>query len=113
LEREGIAINSIFAVCRDLQVRVHAASGANDHIHIAVSVPPKYAVSEVARKIKGTSSTILRNHGDWPGWQNEYGVLTFSTSAIGAVVAYIQNQKSHHANGLLNARMERIDRRDD
>ena len=36
-----------------------------DHIHMIVRIPPKYAVSDVIKKIKGITSLNLRKKFDW------------------------------------------------
>ena len=33
-----------------------------DHVHLFIQYPPKYSVSFIAKKIKGRSSRILRQH---------------------------------------------------
>jgi hypothetical protein len=74
-----------------------------DHIHLAISVPPKIAISEFVRLIKGNSSHFV-NHslkesvqGSF-AWQSEYGVITFGGRSLKSVVAYVENQAQHHAN---------------
>jgi hypothetical protein len=39
-------------------------------------------------------------------WQPEYGVETFAERHLGSVCRYVRNQKQHHAEGNLNARLE-------
>ena len=78
----------------------HAIIGVVDHVHIVISIPPKFAVAEVIGKLKGASShhvnqTILGEKNFY--WQAEYGVMTFSERHLSTVVAYVQNQKKHHA----------------
>jgi putative transposase len=36
-----------------------------DHIHMVIVIPPKYAVSDVIKKIKGVTSKKLREKLDW------------------------------------------------
>ncbi len=36
-----------------------------DHIHMVMIIPPKYAVSDVIKKIKGVTSVNLRKKFDW------------------------------------------------
>ena len=36
-----------------------------DHIHMIMIIPPKYAVSDVIKKIKGVTSINLRKKFDW------------------------------------------------
>ena len=90
---------------------VYAIGGIEDHIHLAVSVPPKIAVAKFVGEVKGNSSHFV-NHVVKPDcefyWLDEYGVLSFGEKNLPAVVSYIQNQKEHHADGSLIIAMEQI-----
>jgi REP element-mobilizing transposase RayT len=59
---------------------VHAIGGVEDHVHLAVTIPPKHALSKVIGEIKGSSSHAI-NHVIKPrfnfSWQEEYGVFSF------------------------------------
>jgi putative transposase len=91
---------------------VHAIGGVEDHIHLAVSVPPKLALARFVGEVKGNSSHFV-NQVIKPDfefyWQDEYGVLSFGEKNLPAVVRYIHNQKQHHADGTLIVAMERLD----
>jgi len=39
-------------------------------------------------------------------WEGGYGVITVSPSHVRRIVAYIENQKRHHADGMLWASLE-------
>ena len=71
---------------------VHAIGGMEDHIHLAVSVPPKIAPAKFIGDVKGNSSHYV-NHVIKPDfefyWQDEYGVLSFSERNLASVVRYI------------------------
>jgi hypothetical protein len=41
-------------------------------------------------------------------WQTGYGVVSFGTKDLPWVVAYVRNQKSHHAAETTHERLERI-----
>jgi putative transposase len=88
---------------------VHAIGGMEDHVHLAVTIPPKDALSKAIGEIKGNSSHAV-NHTIKPGlnfsWQEEYGVFSFSEKNLSLVVRYIQNQKQHHAENTIQAYME-------
>lgn len=91
---------------------VHALGGTEDHVHFAVSIPPKLAPAKFVGDVKGNSSHFV-NHVIKPDfefyWQDEYGVLSFGERNLSAVVRYIHNQKQHHADGTLIAAMERME----
>ena len=105
---------AIAAKAKDLSGIVHALGGTEDHVHLAVSIPPKLAPAKFIGDVKGNSSHFL-NHVIKPSlefyWQDEYGVLSFSEKDLPPVVRYILNQKQHHADGSLIAAMERMDER--
>ena len=46
-------------------------------------------------------------------WQTGYGVVSFGAKDLPWVVAYIQNQREHHARAGTHDRLERITRFDD
>ena len=102
----------IAAKVKEMEGFVHAVGGTEDHVHLAVSVPPKLALSKLIGDTKGNSSHFV-NHivkSDLEfRWQDEYGVLSFGQKDLPAVVRYIHNQKQHHADGTLITAMERMD----
>lgn len=103
---------AVAAKAKDMGGFVHAIGGTQEHVHLAVSVPPKIALAKFIGEVKGNSSHFI-NYMIQPGfefhWQSEYGVLSFGEKNLPVVVRYIQNQKQHHAEGSLIAAMERLD----
>ena len=73
--------------------------GVADHIHLLVHLSPRFAVSDVIRDIKGSSSAwvnaekLVEQHFEW---QKGYGAFTVSYSGSDAVQNYIRNQEEHH-----------------
>jgi putative transposase len=86
----------------------HAIGGISDHIHIAISIPPKLSVATLIGRLKGASSHhINKTYTDGSFlWQTEYGVFSFSEKALPSIARYINNQKKHHADNTLDAAME-------
>jgi putative transposase len=83
-----------------LDAKIHAIGGIADHVHIAVSIPPKLAISKFVKRIKGSSSyhmnrTILEDAGRFR-WQKGYGVFSTGKKELQRVIAYVRNQKQHH-----------------
>jgi len=77
---------------------VFALNGMEDHIHLVVSVPPKLALADFNK------SGLL----DRPlYWQEEYGILSFDQKRLPRYVAYVENQKAHHARADLIPVLER------
>ena len=102
----------IAAKAQEMGGFVHALGGIENHVHLAVSIPPKIAPAKFIGDVKGNSSHFV-NYMIEPDfefyWQNEYGVLSFGERNLATVVGYIHNQKQHHADGTLITAMERMD----
>jgi REP element-mobilizing transposase RayT len=109
---ESELYRAIVAKVKNMDGFIHAIGGTEDHVHLAVSIPPKVAPAKFIGDVKGNSSHYV-NHIIKPDfefyWQNEYGVLSFGEKNLPAIVKYIHNQKQHHADGTLIATMERMD----
>src|SRR3990170_5825524 len=103
---------AIAAKVQDMDGFVHVIGGVEDHVHIAVSIPPKLAPAKFIGDVKGNSSHYV-NYVVKPNfefhWQDEYGVLSFGEKNLPAVVRYIHNQKRHHAEGTLISAMEQTE----
>jgi putative transposase len=91
---------------------VHEIGGIEDHVHIALSIPPTLTISEFVGQLKGGSShdvneAIGRNDRTLQ-WQVGYGVVSFGTRDLPWVIEYIRNQREHHKHGTAQERLERI-----
>jgi putative transposase len=77
-----------------------AASGMPDHVHLVVAIPPSVLISRFVGTIKGATSYVLKSefHTDF-AWQEGYGIFTVSKKSVSDAVAYVRNQKQHHADG--------------
>ena len=85
---------------------IHGVNAVEDHIHMAISIPPSIAVSDAIGKLKGSSSHFLNRElqitQDF-SWQGGFGVFSFRAKELPGILAYIQNQKEHHrANQLID-----------
>jgi putative transposase len=93
-------------------VVVHEVGGTADHVHLAASVPPTVMIADWIGELKGACSHYI-NHEICNrrvlGWQTGYGVVSFGTGDLPWVVAYIRNQKEHHAEGRTHDRLERTE----
>ncbi|HET7038083.1 MAG TPA: IS200/IS605 family transposase [Thermomicrobiaceae bacterium] len=88
---------------------VHAVGGVADHVHLAVSLPPTLPVATAVQRIKGASSrAITEELGIDFGWQGDYSVDSFAGRHLAAVIAYIENQPRHHADGTLWSMIEEL-----
>jgi putative transposase len=90
---------TILNKAKKLDCLIHAIGGIEDHIHLAITIPPKLAVSDVIGQLKGASSFYVNHQPQAEatfGWQKGYGALTFGDGLMETVVAYVRNQKDHH-----------------
>ncbi len=87
-------------LCDYKHVEIIEAHAMPDHIHMLVSIPPKYAVSDFVGYLKGKSTLILFEK--FANMKYKYGKRVFWTkgsyvSTVGAnkkaVQEYIQNQE--------------------
>lgn len=85
---------------RSLNCPLHAIGGMPDHLHLVVSIPPSLAIADVVMRIKGSSSHHLNR--TYPNqtfaWQREYGVFSLGGKQLEGAIAYVNQQKYHHAN---------------
>ncbi len=107
-------IGVIKAAFPDKGVVVHAVGVMPDHVHVAASVPPASALSEVIGRWKGATSHLLnqrRTRDDEArfAWQGDYGVLSFGDKALPDVVAYVENQTERHRDRDLWGGLERAE----
>jgi len=93
-----------------LEANVYALNGYLDHVHIVASIPPKIALSKFVGQIKAVASG--KYNQSRPGvapfyWQEEFGAFSFDRKRLPNVVAYVENQKEHHASNNLIPILER------
>ncbi len=88
----------------------HAIGGMPEHIHVAISIPPKLAVAKIIGQLKGASSHhINENYADNSfAWQAEYGVVSFSEKTLRSIVEYVKNQKKHHSENTIKETLEKL-----
>ncbi|MFA9490921.1 MAG: IS200/IS605 family transposase [Anaerolineales bacterium] len=92
-----------------LSCEPHAINGMDDHIHVAISIPPRHSISTFVGQLKGSSSRYINQVLEPSGtfaWQSGYGVLSLSEESLPRVVQYIQFQKEHHNKGQMYQRLE-------
>ena len=86
-------------LCEYKQVEIIEAEACSDHIHMLVSIPPKYSVSQIMGYLKGKSSLMIFDrhanlkykYGNRHFWARGYFVDTVGKNKK-AIKAYIQNQ---------------------
>jgi REP element-mobilizing transposase RayT len=70
-----------------------AVGGTEDHVHLLFHLPPKLALAKAVLLLKANSSKWM---GKNVAWQEGYGAFSVSSSNLGPVIRYIQNQEKHH-----------------
>ena len=86
-------------LCQQKSVEVIEAQACPDHIHMLISIPPKYSVSQIMGYLKGKSSLMIFDrhanlkykYGNRHFWARGYFVDTVGRNKK-AIKAYIQNQ---------------------
>ena len=86
-------------LCNRKGIIIHEAEAYPDHIHMQMSIPPKYSVSEVMGYLKGKSSLIIFDrhanlkykYGSRHFWCRGYFVDTVGKNAK-RIEQYIKNQ---------------------
>ena len=70
-----------------------------EHTHLFVGFKPSVLISDFVKQVKVESNEIVKskkwNKGTF-GWQEGYGVFSYSHSQIDRVCKYVLNQESHH-----------------
>ena len=86
-------------LCQQKSVEIIEAQACPDHIHMLISIPPKYSVSQIMGYLKGKSSLMIFDrhanlkykYGNRHFWARGYFVDTVGRNKK-AIKAYIQNQ---------------------
>ena len=86
-----------------LEIRILDFSGEADHIHLLVSIPPRYAISDLVNRIKtATSRAIRQKHAKAIApflWGNSFWSTSHCAASVGdgrsieSIKRYIQGQK--------------------
>jgi putative transposase len=112
-DREAVLRRALPGMARRDEALVHAIGIMPDHVHVVLSIPPRVTVSSVVNRLKGASSHLLGQDGHaadseaWPGWQAEYGVLSFAESNLESLVEYAVHQRERHTQRDLRDKLER------
>lgn len=112
---EEILLRTLPAIARENGCLTHAVGVMPEHVHLAVSIPPRLPIAKVVNSIKGSSSHLLNHElkddsSPWPGWQHEYGIVSFSEYSLHKVVDSVTHQREHHAANTVIAGLEREER---
>ena len=86
-------------IAREHKMKALAIGGAEDHVHMLLSIPATLPVAKAVQLLKGNSSKWI--HGAFSNkrlfeWQEGYGAFSIAVSGVKATVRYIESQKEHH-----------------
>lgn len=84
---------------RENKIKLLAAGGVDDHIHLLISMPATINLAKALQLIKGGSSKWIHEtfaeHSLFE-WQEGYGAFSIGSGDIERTVKYINNQAEHH-----------------
>lgn len=110
-EREKTFYGVLYKKAQELDLKIHAAGNVEDHIHIALSIPPNLSIADCIRHIKGASAFAINRLDGSDGkfkWQEGYGSLSIGERSLPKLMEYVAKQKEHHAENKISAVYERI-----
>jgi putative transposase len=84
------------AVALNAQINILTIGGTADHVHVLLEIPKTRSVADVMRELKANSSARLRRSTPGFAWQDGYGAISVSPTAVKAVTRYIEKQDEHH-----------------
>ena len=83
---------------------VLALNGMPDHVHVVLIMSSTVSIADLVKQLKGASSHFYNQvlQPEMPfKWQGSYGAFTVSRWDVDKIVAYVKNQKQHHADAML------------
>jgi putative transposase len=110
--REKVFYKILHDKAKDFDLKIHAIGCVDDHVHVALSIPPRISIAECVKHLKGTSSHAINHSPDnceQFKWQEGYGALSLGDQLLSTVVAYVLNQKQHHQDRSIVSLFERLD----
>ena len=88
----------LHAESKKMYVPLFVIGGVPDHVHVLAAVRPAVSPSAFMKQLKGSSSRFISVAFKRPfEWQEGYGVYSVSEQDVPRVIAYVKNQKKHHA----------------
>lgn len=111
-EIEPLILEMVNLKSQELNCIVHGVNTWEDHIHIAVTIPPSRSIWQWVRDVKGRSTYEVNqafpNRDEIFRWQSSYSIHSFGKKALPFVLQYIAKQKEHHRQNTLEPYLEQI-----
>jgi REP element-mobilizing transposase RayT len=84
-------------VARKLGCECFRVGGVADHVHLAMRLGTTKTAARVVSEIKTGSSVWMKGQGVCEfAWQRGFALFSVSPADLGALLAYIDEQKAHH-----------------
>jgi len=89
----------LFEKCRELDIKLHTIEVMPDHVHVFLEYDPTRCIAEIANRLKGFTSRILRQEfrslrSRLPTlWSRSYFAASIGAITEASVRKYIENQK--------------------
>jgi putative transposase len=103
MEHEQVFLQSIKETCEGLGLRLYAANGAWDHIHLLIGWRADVCLDDAVREFKSRAWHACNLHAEHhplsppaPRWQRGYAALSLDRERVSDVIRYIKRQKQHH-----------------
>jgi putative transposase len=96
--------NACVRQAQRLKCTVLALNGMPDHVHLVVRAPASLSPAQIVKQVKGVSSTFVRKQlrpDDTFSWRDGYFVRSLCNPVTAKAIAYVKQQKEHHAAGKL------------
>ncbi|MCW3053506.1 MAG: transposase IS200-family protein, partial [Chthonomonadales bacterium] len=107
---ELLLYDSLAGIAHRKGCDVLAVGGMENHVHLLLTLPATIRLCDLIRDLKaGTSHYISATlkPDSYFDWQNSYASISVSPSHRKMIIAYIRNQKQHHADGTTQELLER------
>jgi putative transposase len=89
----------IYLIAVELKFDIIELEVMPDHVHLLCEVDPQFGVHKVVKRLKGSTSRLLRSEFNWLKsrmptlWTNSYFVSTVGGAPLEVIKQYIANQK--------------------
>jgi putative transposase len=83
---------------KSMDCDVFKLGGTADHVHVLMTIPPKYSVGEVIENLKSSSINYINKNLKNTGfsWQTGFFLTTISPEDIARVETHIDSQINFH-----------------
>ena len=86
-------------VFRECESPILIIGGATDHLHALCSLSKNWAIADLLKEVKRSTSKWIKTKGETYAdfyWQGGYGAFSIGESGLSDCKQYIARQKEHH-----------------